>query len=163
MLPITFRDTVSPRDRDVVKSLVEGTGFFRPDEVAVAVELVDERLSRGPESGYDFIFVELGDDVAGYACYGPIACTLTSFDLYWIAVAPQSQRRGIGRQLMAAVESRVAQAGGRQIYVDTSSKPQYAETRAFYERIGFRQEALLRDFYAPGDDRVIYAKILNLR
>ena len=35
--------------------------------------------------------------VVGYACYGPIACTVASYDLYWIAVDPQFQRHGIGQ------------------------------------------------------------------
>lgn len=157
-----FRDTVSLHDRDVVKSIVERTGFFRSDEVAVAVELVDERLSHSDASGYHFIFAETRTgDVAGYACYGPIACTVASFDLYWIAVEPRFQRHGIGRQLLAAVETRVAEAGGQRIYVDTSSKSQYAPTRNFYQSSGFRCEAQLSDFFAPGDDRVIYVKPIS--
>ena len=98
MQPISFRDTLRASDRDAVQSLVESTGFFRADEVAVAVELVDEHLSKGPGSGYHFVFAELQGEVAGYACYGPIACTVASYDLYWIAVDPQHQRQGIGRQ-----------------------------------------------------------------
>jgi GNAT superfamily N-acetyltransferase len=162
MVPITFRDAVSPRDREVVRSIIERTGFFRADEVAVAVELVDERLSRGEASGYYFVFAETpAGDVAGYACYGPIGCTVASFDLYWIAVEPRFQTRGIGRQLMAAVELRIAEAGGLRIYIDTAGKPQYASTRAFYEKSGFRCDARLADFYAPGDDRVIYVKVIE--
>ncbi len=157
---ITLRDTLSTRDRGIVKSIIESTGFFRPDEVAVAVELVDERLSRGTASGYHFVFAELGDAVVGYACYGPIACTTASFDLYWIAVDLRFQRHGIGRLLIEAVESRVASAGGERIYIDTSARPQYAPTRAFYEDNGFCLEARLADFYAEGDDRVIYVKTL---
>jgi GNAT superfamily N-acetyltransferase len=164
MVPITFRDVVSSRDRDVVRSIIERTGFFRPDEIAVAVELVDERLSRGEASGYRFVFAETETGgVAGYACYGPIACTISSYDLYWIAVEPQFQTRGVGRRLMATVESRVAEAGGQRIYIDTSSKPQYEPTRAFYEKCGFRCDARLADFYAPGDDRVIYMKVVEQR
>jgi ribosomal protein S18 acetylase RimI-like enzyme len=155
---ITFRDVAEPRDREAVRSLIERTGFFRPDEVAIAVELVDERLSRGEASGYHFMFAERGEAVAGYACYGEIACTIGSFDLFWIAVDPTFQRHGIGRMLMVEVESRVAAIGGRQIYIDTSGKPQYEPTRTFYERSGFRGEARLADFYSPGDDRLIYVK-----
>jgi D-alanine-D-alanine ligase len=160
MVSITLREYVKPEDRHAVHSLVERTGFFRSDEVAIAVELVDESLGRGSASGYQFVFAETGEVVVGYACYGPIACTMASFDLYWIAIEPQFQRRGIGRQLMAAVESRVADAGGERIYIDTSSKSQYAPTRAFYERSGFQRDARLADFYAPGDDRVIYVKVI---
>jgi GNAT superfamily N-acetyltransferase len=160
---IRLRDVVRPADRTAVRDIVDRTGFFRPDEVAIAVELVDECLARGPASGYHFVFAEVGDDVTGYACYGPIACTTASFDLYWIAVDPRFQRRGVGRILMEAVESRVSAAGGKRIYVDTSGRLQYAPTRAFYERNGFRCEARLVDFYAPGDDRVIYVKVLCCR
>jgi ribosomal protein S18 acetylase RimI-like enzyme len=155
---VTLRDTVLPSDVDAVRTLVEATGFFRPDEVAVAVELVDERLARGPISGYFFLFAETGGAVIGYTCYGPIACTIASFDLYWIAVDPRCQRNGVGRTLTTETESRIADAGGSRIYIDTSSQLKYATTRAFYERNGFRCDARLRDFYAPGDDRVIYVK-----
>jgi GNAT superfamily N-acetyltransferase len=158
---LTFRDTITPADRDGVRRIVERTGFFRSDEVAVAVELIDERLSRGEASGYHFVFAEVEHQVAGYACYGPIACTIGSFDLYWIAVDPEFQGHGIGRAIIAAVESRIAAIGGRRIYVDTSGKPQYEPTRAFYERCGFRREARLVDFYACGDDRVIYVKVIG--
>jgi ribosomal protein S18 acetylase RimI-like enzyme len=161
MQTITFRDILRDSDRVVVQTIVESTGFFRADEVAVAVELVDERLSKGPASGYHFVFAELQDVVAGYACYGPIACTVASYDLYWIAVDPQHQRQGIGCELMSQVEHRIAAAGGSRIYIDTSGKAQYESTRAFYERSGFHREAVLEDFYAPGDDRVIYVKTIS--
>jgi GNAT superfamily N-acetyltransferase len=158
---ITLRDAVVPADREAVRTIVERTGFFRPDEIDVAVELVDERLARGPASGYHFVFAERGDSLAGYACYGPIACTLASYDLYWIAVEPQYQRHGIGKLLVRAVEERVRDGGGLRIYVDTSGQAKYEPTRAFYERCGFRCDARLADFYAAGDDRVIFVRVLG--
>lgn len=159
-LEVEIRETVLPSDRDAVRAIVERTGFFRADEVAVSVELVDERLARGPASGYHFVFAQIGETVAGYTCFGPIACTVASFDLYWIAVDPRHQGQGIGKRLMAAAGSRIAEAGGRRIYIDTSGRPQYAPTRAFYERNGFRCDARLADFYAAGDDRIIYVKVV---
>lgn len=156
-----LRDDILPSDRDTVRTILERTAYFRGDEIDVAVELIDERLARGPASGYQFVFAELGGKLAGYVCYGPIACTVASFDLYWIAVDPRRQRHGIGRMLMAAAESRIAAGGGRRVYIDTSGREQYQATRAFYERNGFRRDARLADFYAPGDDRVIYVKILR--
>jgi ribosomal protein S18 acetylase RimI-like enzyme len=164
LIPVTdvaLREDVRPDDCEAVRAIVERTGFFRSDEVAIAVELVEENLSRGPASGYHFVFADASDIVAGYACYGPIACTASSYDLYWVAVNPQFQRKGIGRMLMAAVESRIAAAGGTRIYIDTSGRAQYAPTRAFYDGHGFRCEARLTDFYAAGDDRLIYLKILR--
>ena len=145
-------------DRDAVRAIVLRTGFFRADEVELAVELVGERLTVGVDSGYEFVFAERDGRVIGYACYGPIACTLGSYDLFWIAVDPDQQRGGVGRRLLRAVEERIAAAGGRRIYIDTSSQAKYAPTRAFYERSGYTRAAQLADFYAPGDDRLIYGK-----
>jgi ribosomal protein S18 acetylase RimI-like enzyme len=158
-----FRDDVRSDDCHAVRVLVESTGYFRSDEIEIAAELVEERLERGAASGYEFAFAEIGATIIGYACFGHIPCTAASFDLYWIAVDPLHQNNGIGRALVSAVQERVVAMGGERLYIDTSGKDQYASTRAFYERNGFYCDARLRDFYAPGDDRVIYAKILSAR
>jgi hypothetical protein len=50
--------------------------------------------------------------------------------------------------------------GGLRVYAETSGRPQYEPTRAVYERLGFFREAHLKDFYAPGDDKVFYVKVL---
>ncbi|GAB6185471.1 GNAT family N-acetyltransferase [Thermopirellula anaerolimosa] len=155
-----FRADVTPADVETVRRLVESTGFFHPEETVVAVELVQERLAKGPASGYEFIFAEDSRGPVGYTCYGPIPCTRHSWDLYWIAVAPDRQGRGLGKRLMHATESAVRAAGGTRIYIDTSSREQYAPTRAFYERCGYRTVAVLEDFYAPGDGKVILEKRL---
>jgi ribosomal protein S18 acetylase RimI-like enzyme len=155
-----MRTAVSTQDPPAVRELTSATGFFRPDEVEVAVELVQERIVRGPTSGYEFVFVDTADRMAGYACYGPIACTTSSYDLYWIAVHPDYQGKGIGSALIRETESRIGQAGGQGIYVETSSRPVYEPTRAFYVSRGYVQAALLEDFYAPGDGKVIYVKRL---
>jgi ribosomal protein S18 acetylase RimI-like enzyme len=159
--PLALRYEAAPADRDRVQALVQSTGFFSPSEVAVAVELVDERLAKGVGSGYHFVFAEAGEELVGYACFGPIPATAASFDLYWIAVHKDHQRKGLGRLLLDASERRIRAAGGYRIYVDTSNRPQYQPTRAFYESCGYRREAVLQDFYAPGDDKVIYVKVLD--
>ena len=159
--PPALRYDVIPQDRESVRSLVAATGFFAPYEVNVAVELVEERLAKGPASGYHFVFAEQQKQLLGYACYGPIACTQSSFDLYWIAVDVRSQRRGLGRRLLTEAESQIRRASGRRVYIETSNRLQYASTRVFYERCGYRCEAVLKDFYAPGDDKVIYSRALT--
>lgn len=158
---IRLRDEVRPDDCTAVERIVASTGFFNEEEIGVAVELVDERLARGEASGYAFVFAERDGRTVGYACYGPIAGTVASYDFYWIAVEAGLRGAGIGSLLMRAVEERIAAAGGRRVYVETSSREQYIPTRAFYERHGYHAEATLQDFYAPGDGKVIYAKRLD--
>jgi GNAT superfamily N-acetyltransferase len=159
----TFREEVRPGDRETIGRLVRLTAFFSDEEIGIAEELVEERLARGDASGYFFLFAEEGDRLLGYACFGPIPGSTHSFDLYWIAVDPSAQGRGIGRALMAAAENVMAGQGARLVYADTSSRPQYEPTRSFYLACGYLEAAFLTDFYAPGDGKVIFVKTLPPR
>lgn len=159
-MELTFRSEPRPEDPARVREIVATTGYFRPDEVDVAVELVDERLAKGPESGYEFVFAERGGRVVGYACFGLIPCTVHSWDLYWIAVDPATQGRGLGRLILSESERRIREAGGARVYVETSGKPQYESTRVFYDRCDYRAASILDDFYAPGDSKYTYVKAL---
>jgi ribosomal protein S18 acetylase RimI-like enzyme len=155
---LEWRSAVMPHDVGRIRSLVAGTGFFNAAEVDIAAELVSERLAKGIRSGYHFILAERGSGLVAYACYGLIEGTQGSFDLYWIAVAPEEQRKGLGPQVFARAEAAMRKAGAKHIYADTSTSNRYAGTRGFYQRMGFHEEARLADFYGPGDGKVIYVK-----
>jgi D-alanine-D-alanine ligase len=157
---LTYRSEVTASDREAVRRVVASTGFFSAAEADIAVELVEERLAKGPQSGYAFMFAEDGQGIAGYACFGPIPATRSGYDLYWLVVDRDRQHRGIGRALLARAEAAIGRAGGRSIYADTSGRPQYAPTRRFYEAARYERAAVLTDFYAPGDDKIIYVRRL---
>lgn len=158
---LTFRQEVLQSDAQHVRELTTSTGFFMDAEIDVAVELVEERLSKGESSGYYFVFAEQGGRVVGYTCFGPIPCTIASFDLYWIAVHDSCRGQGIGKALMRKSEECIAAMGGTRVYIETSSRAQYVPTRQFYFACGYQEAAVLADFYAPGDGKVIYLKVLG--
>lgn len=149
---------VGRAQRARLEQLTAATGQFRPDEVAIAVELLDDSLAG--DTDYRVLGAYAADDLVGYACWGPTPGTRGTYDLYWIVVDPAWQGRGIGTELLGAVEHTVAGAQGRLIVVETSSRAAYAPTRAFYERRGYARTATLPDYYAPDDDLVIYLKDL---
>ncbi len=155
-----IRTDVRPEDRAPLERLLRETGFFNQQEVEVALELVDERLAQGPKSHYRFLILEDEGEVLGYSCWGPIAGTVTSADLYWIAVRPGQQGKGLGRTLLEAAETWMAREGRTRVYLETSTRAQYAPTREFYARCGYEVVAELPDFYAPGDGKAIFLKIL---
>jgi GNAT superfamily N-acetyltransferase len=158
---LIWREEVEPADIAGVHHLVAATRFFTAEETAIAAELVEERLAKGPASGYEFCLAHARDQLLGYACFGRTPGTDHSFDLYWIVVAPASQGSGIGRQILERIEPRITGAGGRLLWADTSDTVKYAPTRAFYLRAGFCEAARLADFYRPGDGKVIYRKRLG--
>ncbi|MEO7387803.1 MAG: GNAT family N-acetyltransferase [Gammaproteobacteria bacterium] len=157
----TFRTTLGPPDPLAIEQLVRATGFFNDEEIGIARELADDGLAHGAGGHYRFVLADSGRDLAGYACFGPVPCTQSAWDLYWIAVDPRHQGQHLGRDVLARVESAVRNAGGTRIYADTSSRRQYAPTRAFYERRGYEQVAELPEFYAPGDGKIVFGRVLT--
>jgi ribosomal protein S18 acetylase RimI-like enzyme len=100
--------------------------------------------------------------VIAYACFGMIPLTRGAYDLYWIAVHPDHQARGVGRALLRHCEQVIAAQGGRLIVVETSGRPDYEPTRRFYEKtMAYAAAARIRDFYQPGDDKIVYVKYLG--
>jgi ribosomal protein S18 acetylase RimI-like enzyme len=155
-----LRESPGPKDVQDVRDLVARTGVFSEAEVAIAAELVEEALRRGSVAGYEFVFAEGEGCLAGYTCFGPIPATAGSYDLYWIAVHPDHHGRGLGRTLLARSEARIAEAGGSQVWVDTSSRREYAPAWRLYRAAGYREAARLEGFYGPDDAKLIFAKSL---
>ncbi len=135
------------------------TGLFREAEVAIAGEMLDEALNG--DDDYRFLGAFDAGRLVGYACWGPTPGTTGTYDLYWIAVDRARHGEGVGTQLVNAVEQTLSADGGRLVVVETSSRPDYAPTRRFYERRGYAAAATVPGYYAPGDDLVIYTKDLG--
>jgi D-alanine-D-alanine ligase len=163
VVKIGFRSTVTEKDLQKVRDITDSTGFFYPEEVDTAVELVEDRLTKGPRCGYHFLFAEQGGETVGYTSFGPIACTRESYDLYWIVVSGKFRGKGLGSQLLEQSEEAIASLGGTRVYIETSARPLYEPTRAFYLARGYTQIAELEDFYAPGDAKVMYLKVMPRR
>jgi len=142
-----------------LEQLTRGAGLFREEEVATAVELLDESLAG--DDDYQFVGAFQGDQLVGYACWGPTPGTAATSDLYWIVVNRDHQGRGIGTQLLAEVEQRLTTHDARLVVVETSSRPDYAPTRSFYEARGYIRTATIPGYYAPGDDLVVFTKDLT--
>jgi len=149
-----------PGDRAAILALVAGTGYFRDDELPIAQEVLDEALKAGPQGHYQSLTALRADAPVGWLCFGPTPCTLGTFDIYWIAVNRASQGQGIGARLVQRAEEMIAARNGRLVVIETSGQARYGSTRGFYLKCGYHEAARVADFYAPGDDKVIYTKSL---
>jgi len=145
-------------DREKIRSIVTAVGNFNPTEIEIAMELVDESLA-DPESGY-FVYVLQNDggEICGYVCFGPTPLTDHAFDFYWLAVDPKWQGKGYGSELIRFVEREVRDRGGKLLVLETSSLESYRRTVQVYRRLGYEQSAQIKDFYRPGDDKLIFVK-----
>jgi GNAT superfamily N-acetyltransferase len=147
-------------DRGRIEEISRAVGVFRADEIAVALEVFDGAVAGS--SDYLALGAEHEGRLAGWICWGPTPCTLGTFDLYWMAVDPALHGAGVGSALLHAMEARLLGVA-RLIVVETAGRPDYAPTRGFYEARGYRAASRIQDFYAPGDDQVVYVKRLHGR
>jgi len=147
-------------DRGALAAIMLGIPAFDAADLDVAMELIDDRLAKGPDSEYEFLLDADGDEVTGYACFGRIPLTESSYDLYWIAVAPRHQGRGVGKRLLRAAERGVRALGGKRMYVETSSSDAYASVRGFYAALGYEVVARFPDFYRDGEGKVVFRRSL---
>ena len=153
---------VEKKDGTAIISIIKRTENLTEAERLCAVELLKAYLSGKGECDYRFIAAaEDNGTPLGYACYGADGIASGVYDVYWIIVDLGHRGRGIGKFLMRHVEAVVSLAGARKMVVETSSLPDYEAARGFYEGAGFSREATLKDFFKPGDDKLIYVKNLS--
>lgn len=141
-------------NRDDLSSLelvLEKTGLFPPELLR---PMAEPWLSGTAD--HRWLVAAHAERAVGFAYAEPERMTEGTFNLLAIAVDPEMQGRGFGKALVADLAERLRAKGGRVLLVETSSLPGYAATRAFYEGLGFTQEARIRDFYRAGEDKIVF-------
>lgn len=153
--------TATKADGQQIQDITARIDIFGQEEVDAVVDLWAEYLENDPTpDGYHLLVYREGDKVLGFACYGIRYLSQGVYDLFWIAVDPDARRKGVGRELIAATEEAVRAMGGRILIAETSGTVEYKSTREFYVRVGYVNEATIKDFYKAGDDLKIYTKHL---
>ncbi len=157
----TYIRPLKREDRPQIHLLLDETGVFTEEEISIALELVDAVLDKPGQRDYIINSCISEGTVAGYYCIGPTPATESTFDLYWIAVKPSAQGKGIGGMLNAHAETVVQSLQGRLLVAETSSQPKYQNTRKFYINHGYSELARIANYYRIGDDLVVYGKYLS--
>jgi ribosomal protein S18 acetylase RimI-like enzyme len=151
--------TATKSDGTQILDITGRIDIFTQQEVDSVREVWSEYMEYGsPPDGYHILVYRDGEKVLGYSIYGIRFLAEGVYDLLWIAVDPDARRKGVGGALITASEEAVRAMGGRIIIAETSGTAEYESTREFYVRMGYVNEATLKDFYKPGDDLKIYTK-----
>jgi ribosomal protein S18 acetylase RimI-like enzyme len=151
----------TPADTPALKALTAETGVFKPHEIEVLQEVLDDYHAGNVNDQHVAVVLERDGRLLGYAYYAPDVMTDRSWYLYWIAVARDVQGQGIGAELMRHVEKDASARDGRLMFIETSSLPHSERTRRFYLKQGYEVTGVLRDFYSDGDDMVVFRKRLQ--
>ena len=148
---------VDPADTPELVRLATATAVFKPLELETLVEVLDDYHDHNREHGHCADLAEQ-DDLAGFSYYAPAAMTDRSWYLYWLAVDPARQGQGVGKELLDRAEAAIRSAGGRLLVIETSGLAHYEPARRFYAKCGYRSDGRVVDFYADGDDMVVFTK-----
>jgi len=153
---------VEPKDTATTLAAAEACGLFAPDELRT-LQLQLERTLAGASGRDEFWLADFDDSGTALAVAYCAAELMTDrvWNLFFIGVRANEQRRGLGRALLQAVEERLARSGQRMLIIETTNGDEFEGPRSFYGEHGYRQAATLDDFYADGADKVVFVKRLG--
>ncbi|MFM8479075.1 MAG: GNAT family N-acetyltransferase [Planctomycetaceae bacterium] len=138
-------------DHAALIGLAVACGLFEPAQTELLAELL-----RSPSSSDVWFTDELDGVPVGVAYLAPEKMTSGTWNLYWIAVHPDFQRQGRGREMLEFVKRWLRDRGQRLLIVETAGTADFEYVRRFYHRNGFEAEGRIRDFYDAGVDKIVY-------
>lgn len=149
---------LSAEDRDDVRDLALINKMFAPDEMSGLDEMLDGYLA-GALQDHHWVVAESAGAVTGAGYYAPEPFGDRVWNLYFLAVHPQVHGRGVGSAIVDHLVDHLRSLGdavARVLLVETSSTAAYAQARGFYTARGFVEEARIRQYYGPEDDKVVF-------
>lgn len=153
--------SIKPSDVEGLEKLLKKIPNFNDAEVKVAMELIDITVNNPDQTDYNIFVYEEDGKILGYHCTGKRPLTDAVYDLYWIVADPEHSGKGIGKNLLEHAENFVKERKGRWILAETSSKDNYLSTQSFYLRNNYTILSEIKDFYAVGDNLLIFGKYFN--
>jgi len=153
-------DSIRPIIKDDLgdlKMVIESSGLFPSD-------LLDDMIAdffENPETQDIWLTKIMNEKSVAIVYCAPERMTEGTYNLYLIAVHKEVQGTGIGRELMGYIENQLRSQGKRILLVETSGLPEFELPRKFYDKCDYNREAVIRDFYRDGEDKVVFWKKLN--
>lgn len=150
----TIKPTTSG-DIPGLQAVLDGTELFPSDMLPGMLAPV---LAGGTNAFW--LTCHINDEAVGLCFTVPEELTEGTWNMRALAVRPDLQGKGLGAAMVAAAEQRLKDKGQRILIVETSGTDDFALTRQFYAQNGYQEEARIREFWAEGDDKVIFRKAL---
>jgi ribosomal protein S18 acetylase RimI-like enzyme len=145
-------------DSTALMQIIESSGQFDADSLEHVTGTLHEYLA-GKSDGLWFT-ADDGEPV-GVAYCAPEAVTNGTWNLLMLWTRKDKSSQGHGKALVGHVESQLARQAARLLIVETSGLAEFEVARSFYIKCGFVQEARVRNFFADGDDKLIYTKSIG--
>lgn len=142
-------------DLQTIGGIAENTNLFPADMLE---GMIAGYLNKRTE---DIWFVCTKDEkVISFGFCEPERATSGTWNLLAIGVHPDHQGEGVGASMIAYLEAELRCKKARVLIVETLGTPEFERTRTFYRKLGFVEEARIREFYEPGGDKIVFWKHL---
>lgn len=148
---------ISKQDLPALKDIIDSNQLFPSD-------LLDDMTSDffGDKASSDiWLTREESSRPVAVAFCAPEKMTEGTYNLYLIAIHKDFQGKGMGAEIMNHVEDLLRKENQRILIVETSGLPEFELTRKFYDNLGYHREAVIREFYQAGEDKIVFWKKLN--
>ena len=174
-MPLTIRALDRDADRRAVEAIdttFETGSVFDLVSTPRRIEMVERRLERpmtkrysirevfAPWASWDTGWVADDGGVRGFAT-AELEPWHTRLVLWFLYIAPEWRRRGVGRALLARVEEHGREVGASHVWLETSNVN--VPGVAAYERLGYAlcgADQLYYGPYMPGESAIYLAKRL---
>lgn len=148
--------SVNPSHINDLKNVLDSCGLF-PSEYLD--EMISDYFNNSATQDIWFTYIDNNSPVAIGYCV-PEKLTNGTYNLLAIGVSKHYQRKGIAIEMMNHIEQELKSKGGRILIVETSSDDAQIGARKLYKKIGYTQEAVIRDFWNEGEDKIVFWKKL---
>jgi ribosomal protein S18 acetylase RimI-like enzyme len=152
-----IRETIAG-DSAALLAIVERSDQFDANGLAHVKETLVNYLEGKSE---DLWFTADDGEPVGVAYCAPEPVTDGTWNLLMLWTRHDRHGQGHGSALVSHVEKILIERGVRLLIVETSGSAAFETARAFYDRCGFTQEARIQNFFAAGDDKIVYTKPLS--
>jgi len=148
--------SAAPSDRTAIADVLLHSGVFGRSDADCVDEMFAESWLHPRPDAYRWLIAAEDGAVRGFACYGQESLTKHTWDLFWICLHADARGRGFGRMLIGEAVHQAAAAGGKVMVIYTSSSAAYAPARKLYTAAGFTPTSEVPDYYADGDNLLIF-------
>ncbi len=151
---------IHPNDTRTLVEVTIRSGLFQHSDSPAVQAMFDEFHANRAVHGHQILCLEAGGEIQGLVYFAPREFAEGVWEVLMIAIEGRLQRRGLGGELLLAVERHARTERGRLLLVETSSRPDFDSTRSFYRKHGYRMVAEVPDYYADGDGKITFIKRL---
>ena len=147
---------VTTADVDELKIVLDSCELF-PSEYLD--EMISDYFNNAETEDVWFTFLIDEKPIAIGYCV-PEKLTEGTYNLLAIGVSQNAQRKGVASAMMEYIEQQLKQKNGRLLLVETSSDEAQIAARKLYQKIGYKQVAVIDDFWKDGEDKIVFLKQL---